>query len=88
MNACGSVRNGAIVNKCKLNVRKCQAPLTLRRAEMQDLPPKGGFEALPYRRHLPARGPSGAVLLTAVASVVLTGLCLSRRSTAIIQYGC
>lgn len=31
----------------------------------QDLPPAGGFETLKYKRSLPYRGPSGAVLLLA-----------------------
>ena len=29
----------------------------------QDLPPPGGYGAVPYKRNLPVRGPSGAIML-------------------------
>ncbi|KAI9168290.1 hypothetical protein H9P43_007662 [Blastocladiella emersonii ATCC 22665] len=37
---------------------------------VQDLPPQGGFNPVQYKRNLPARGPSGAVLFAG-----LIGLC-------------
>jgi len=35
----------------------------------QDLPPAGGFETLKYKRNLPFRGPSGAILLFATVGI-------------------
>ncbi|KAI9217369.1 NADH:ubiquinone oxidoreductase 14kD subunit [Blastocladiella britannica] len=39
-------------------------------AYVQDLPPAGGFSPVQYKRNLPARGPSGAVLFAG-----MIGLC-------------
>ncbi|THV08279.1 hypothetical protein K435DRAFT_641917, partial [Dendrothele bispora CBS 962.96] len=35
----------------------------------RDLPPRGGFEAVKYRRNLPFRGPGGLVFLGGVLAV-------------------
>ncbi|ORZ40038.1 GRIM-19 protein, partial [Catenaria anguillulae PL171] len=40
---------------------------------VQDMPPKGGFEPLRYKRNLPARGPSGAVLFASVIGICAYG---------------
>ncbi|KAF8709343.1 GRIM-19 protein, partial [Rhizoctonia solani] len=37
------------------------------------MPPPGGFEAIKYKRSLPFRGPSGAVLLGGIAAVCAYG---------------
>ena len=47
---------------------------------MQDLPPKGGFSPLDYKRNIPAKGPSGAVLLSGVTGMIFFGLYLHRKS--------
>ncbi|KAL5636725.1 hypothetical protein ACGC1H_000631, partial [Rhizoctonia solani] len=39
----------------------------------QDMPPPGGFEPIKYKRSLPFRGPSGAVLLGGIAAVCAYG---------------
>ncbi|WFD30402.1 hypothetical protein MSPP1_001421 [Malassezia sp. CBS 17886] len=39
----------------------------------QDLPPKGGFAPIRYKRNLPARGPSGTVLLAGVLGISIFG---------------
>lgn len=39
----------------------------------RDLPPKGGFEAIRYKRNLPTRGPGGAVIFAAVGAVCAFG---------------
>jgi len=39
----------------------------------QDLPPKGGYEAVQYKRNLPARGFRPAVMLGAVAAIMTYG---------------
>ncbi|KAJ1308861.1 hypothetical protein OPQ81_004549 [Rhizoctonia solani] len=44
-------------------------PVTYR----QDMPPPGGFEPIKYKRSLPFRGPSGAVLLGGIAAVCAYG---------------
>ena len=52
----------------------------------QDLPPQGGFPSqFTYKRNLPARGPSGAVLLAGVSGVILFGIVMNRKSKSIIQ---
>jgi len=40
---------------------------------VQDLPPPGGFPTLKYKRNLPSRGPSGAVLFAGFLGVVTYG---------------
>ena len=37
------------------------------------MPPAGGFEAIKYKRNLPFRGPSGVVILGAVAAISAYG---------------
>jgi NADH dehydrogenase (ubiquinone) 1 alpha subcomplex subunit 13 len=39
----------------------------------QDLPPKGGFSEIKYRRYLPKRGPSGLVIVAGVTAVSAFG---------------
>ncbi|KAG4026581.1 hypothetical protein MFRU_039g00590 [Monilinia fructicola] len=39
----------------------------------QDLPPKGGYEAVQYKRNLPARGFRPSVVLLAMAGVMTYG---------------
>lgn len=39
----------------------------------QDLPPQGGFDPVRYKRNIPKRGPSGAVLLAGGAAVSIYG---------------
>ncbi|CEG66249.1 Putative NADH:ubiquinone oxidoreductase, B16.6 subunit [Rhizopus microsporus] len=39
----------------------------------QDLPPQGGFPEIKYRRYLPKRGPSGAVLLSGLVALSAYG---------------
>lgn len=51
---------------------------------MQDLPPKEGFTPLNYKRNLPAKGPSGAVILTAVTGVIFGGILIHRKAKQII----
>jgi hypothetical protein len=52
----------------------------------QDLPPRGGFPSqFNYKRNLPARGPSGAILLAGVTGIILFGVVMNRKSTFIIQ---
>ncbi|RHZ76495.1 hypothetical protein Glove_197g46 [Diversispora epigaea] len=41
--------------------------------QTQDLPRPGGFPSIRYKRNLPKRGPSGVVLLTAVAAISAYG---------------
>lgn len=50
---------------------------------MQDLPPKEGFSPLNHKRNLPAKGPSGAVLLAGVTGMICFGLYLHRKSVHI-----
>ena len=52
----------------------------------QDLPPSGGFSPLNYKRNLPSKGPSGAVLLTSVAVVIGFGLYMHRKSVYTRMY--
>ncbi|EJU06356.1 GRIM-19 [Dacryopinax primogenitus] len=40
----------------------------------QDMPPTGGFEAIRYKRYLPYKGPSGAVIFGAFFLVSAYGL--------------
>ncbi|KAF8607504.1 hypothetical protein BDV93DRAFT_466913 [Ceratobasidium sp. AG-I] len=37
------------------------------------MPPPGGFEAIKYKRSLPFRGPSGAVLLASIGAICAFG---------------
>lgn len=39
----------------------------------RDLPPKGGFEAIKFKRNLPTKGPGGAVIFGAVTAVCAFG---------------
>ncbi|PAV21346.1 nadh dehydrogenase 1 alpha subcomplex subunit 13 [Pyrrhoderma noxium] len=39
----------------------------------QDMPPPGGFEPIKYKRHLPFRGPSSAVILAGIFGVSAYG---------------
>lgn len=52
---------------------------------MQDLPPKEGFTPLSYKRNLPSKGFSGAIILSVITGVVLGGILLQRKSIEIIQ---
>lgn len=53
---------------------------------VQDLPPPGGFpNSFTFKRNLPARGPSGALLLSGVTGIILFGVFMNRQSTHIIQ---
>ncbi|KAI9140877.1 GRIM-19, partial [Paraphysoderma sedebokerense] len=40
---------------------------------VQDLPPPGGFGSVRYKRNLPSRGPSGAVLFAGVIGIMTYG---------------
>ncbi|KAL7753303.1 hypothetical protein RI367_001078 [Sorochytrium milnesiophthora] len=40
---------------------------------VQDMPPKGGFGTVHYKRHLPVRGPGGAVMFAGMTAVVTYG---------------
>ena len=40
----------------------------------QDLPPPGGYESIPYKRNIPIRGPSGAVMLGLLVAIHGLGL--------------
>ncbi len=52
----------------------------------QDLPPQGGFPSqFNYKRNLPSRGPSGALLLAGVTGIILFGVVMNRKSSSIIQ---
>ncbi len=52
------------------------------------MPPEGGFgsRSVPYRRHLPSRGPPGWVWLSGVSALILTGFYLHSRSIRIRTY--
>ncbi|GAA5921607.1 hypothetical protein JCM21900_004410 [Sporobolomyces salmonicolor] len=39
----------------------------------QDLPPAGGFNPIKYKRNLPTKGPSGAIVFSAVTAVCAFG---------------
>ncbi|KAK0625172.1 GRIM-19 [Bombardia bombarda] len=39
----------------------------------QDMPPVGGYDAVQYKRNLPARGPRPAMLLAGVGAVMVYG---------------
>ncbi|WFD41170.1 uncharacterized protein MJAP1_004165 [Malassezia japonica] len=39
----------------------------------QDLPPRGGFAPIRYKRNIPTKGPSGVALLSAVAGLTAFG---------------
>lgn len=39
----------------------------------QDLPPKGGYDFIRYRRNLPKRGPSGAILFGGLLAMTCFG---------------
>ena len=39
----------------------------------RDMPPSGGYETIRYKRNLPLRGPSGAILLAGVTAVCVYG---------------
>ena len=39
----------------------------------RDMPPVGGFDAIKYKRNLPFRGPSGALILGGVTAVCVYG---------------
>ncbi|ODN73377.1 hypothetical protein L202_07912 [Cryptococcus amylolentus CBS 6039] len=39
----------------------------------QDMPPSGGYETLKYKRNLPLRGPSGAVIFGSVFAICTLG---------------
>lgn len=52
----------------------------------QDLPPPGGFTPLHYKRNIPSKGPSGAVLLAGVTTMIGVGLYLHRRSVHLRLY--
>ncbi|AFR97109.1 NADH dehydrogenase (ubiquinone) 1 alpha subcomplex 13 [Cryptococcus neoformans C23] len=39
----------------------------------QDMPPPGGYETLRYKRNLPLKGPSGAVLFGGVFAICIAG---------------
>ena len=45
------------------------AALTANSAALRDMPPPGGFQQIRYKRNLPFRGPSGAVILAGVTAV-------------------
>lgn len=51
----------------------------------QDLPPKGGFGPIAYKRHLPKRGPPGWLLITGGFATVITGLLLHAKGTRILK---
>lgn len=40
---------------------------------IRDMPPTGGFEAVKFKRNLPFRGPSGAVILAGVTGICVYG---------------
>ncbi|KAI7877504.1 GRIM-19 [Lichtheimia hyalospora FSU 10163] len=42
-------------------------------APTQDMPPSGGYSQVRYRRYLPKRGPSGAVIIAGVAAFCTFG---------------
>lgn len=52
---------------------------------VQDLPPPGGFSPLNYKRNLPSKGPSGAVLLAGVTGMIFFSLFLHRKSVHLRQ---
>lgn len=39
----------------------------------RDMPPPGGYETLKYKRNLPLKGPSGAVLFGGVFAICIAG---------------
>jgi hypothetical protein len=39
----------------------------------QDLPPSGGYAQVKYRRYLPKRGPSGAVIFAGITAICTYG---------------
>ncbi|KAK8849752.1 hypothetical protein IAR55_005087 [Kwoniella newhampshirensis] len=39
----------------------------------QDMPPSGGYETIRYKRNLPLRGPSGAMIFGGVAAICAFG---------------
>ncbi|GAA5876763.1 hypothetical protein JCM5296_003268 [Sporobolomyces johnsonii] len=39
----------------------------------QDLPPAGGYNPIKYKRNLPTKGPSGAIVFSAVAAICAFG---------------
>ncbi|CAG8517201.1 10282_t:CDS:2 [Diversispora eburnea] len=47
--------------------------------QTQDLPRPGGFPSIRYKRNLPKRGPSGAVVLTAMAAISAYGFYQLKR---------
>lgn len=46
---------------------------------VQDMPPKGGFPAVPYRRFAPRRGPSAMVIVFGAVGVTTFGLWYAMR---------
>lgn len=51
----------------------------------QDMPPPGPHPAVPYARHIPRRGPSGAVLLGGVVGIVSFGYYMHYRGLLVQQ---
>jgi len=51
------------------------------------MPPSGGFSGeVPYKRHLPARGPPGWVWLSGFAATIISGFYLHSRGLRIRKY--
>jgi NADH dehydrogenase (ubiquinone) 1 alpha subcomplex subunit 13 len=54
----------------------------------QDLPPVGGFEAIRYKRNLPARGPPGYIFFLVGAAAIAYGLYKVGDGNQKNWYGC
>ena len=52
---------------------RLQLVLTANSAARRDMPPPGGFQEIRYKRNLPFRGPSGAVILAGVTAFCAFG---------------
>lgn len=51
------------------------------------MPPSGGFpQPIPYKRHLPSRGPPGWLWLTAFATCIGSGFYFHSRGLRIRKY--
>lgn len=51
----------------------------------QDLPPPGGFANVPYKRHLPRRGPPGWLLLGGGFAVIFGGMFLHAKGNRLYK---
>lgn len=69
------INNLADISKRRVGFLQGHSPLFthIMSAPTQDMPPSGGYSQVRYRRYLPKRGPSGAVIIAGVTAFCTFG---------------